>query len=285
MTLGASHQTLRDEVTAELRRRILTGELAQGERLVEDRLAAALGVSRNPVRESIRVLAAEGFIQVVPRIGATVARLSAEEGEELFDVRMAVEGLAARLAARKRGLALAAGLDSASGLDCASGLGSASSLDSASGSGPTSTPSSRSGSRSGSRSRSGPTSGSRPGADPGPDTSTRLRQVLDQAKEAVESGRLEEVADLNTAFHLAVGEAAGNSYLALMMKPMLQRAQWIFSQTAAVRAPHSWQEHLSLFEAIEAGDEDEAQARAVAHVAAARRSFLASTRAPKPAND
>ncbi|MFD0479244.1 GntR family transcriptional regulator [Nonomuraea thailandensis] len=93
---------MRDEVTKELRRRILSGELAQGERLVEDRLAATLGVSRNPVRESIRVLAAEGFIQVVPRLGATVARLSAEEGEELFDVRMAIEGLAARLAARKR---------------------------------------------------------------------------------------------------------------------------------------------------------------------------------------
>lgn len=84
------------------------------------------------------------------------------------------------------------------------------------------------------------------------------------------------MAELNTAFHLAVGEAAGNSYLNLMMKPMVQRAQWIFSRTAAVRAPHSWTEHLSLCEAIAAGDEDEAQARAVAHVAAARRSFLAA---------
>ncbi|TYB58641.1 GntR family transcriptional regulator [Nonomuraea sp. PA05] len=222
MTLGGAHQTLRDEVTKELRRRILSGELAQGERLVEDRLAAALGVSRNPVRESIRVLAAEGFIQVVPRLGATVARLSAEEGEELFDVRMAIEGLAARLAARKRSSAAA----------------------------------------------------------------ERLRGLLEQSKEAVEAGRLEAVADLNTAFHLAVGEATGNSYLALMMKPMLQRAQWIFSQTAAARGPHSWTEHLSLCEAIVAGDEDEAQARAVAHVAAARRSFLQAVgRKTKHPND
>ncbi|MEO3802730.1 GntR family transcriptional regulator [Nonomuraea sp. B1E8] len=222
MTLGAAHQTLRDEVTAELRRRILSGELAQGERLVEDRLAAALGVSRNPVRESIRVLAAEGFIEVVPRLGATVARLSAEEGEELFDVRMAIEGLAARLAARKRD----------------------------------------------------------------PAAAERLRQVLEQSREAVEAGRLEQVADLNTAFHLAVGEAAGNSYLSLMMKPMLQRAQWVFSQTAAARGPHSWSEHVSLYEAIAAGDEDEAQARAVAHVAAARRSFLVAVgRTTKHPND
>lgn len=221
-TLGSTHRTLRDEVTKELRRRILSGELAQGERLVEDRLAALLGVSRNPVRESIRVLAAEGFVEVVPRIGATVARLSAEEGEELFDVRMAIEGLAARLAARKRS----------------------------------------------------------------PEAAERLRRVLDAAKEAVADGRLEEVSKLNTAFHLAVGEAAGNSYLNLMMKPMLQRAQWVFSQTAAARGPHSWTEHVSLCEAIAAGDEDEAQARAVAHVAAARRSFLAAVgRTAKHPND
>ncbi|MGW0480788.1 GntR family transcriptional regulator [Nonomuraea sp. NPDC003214] len=210
VSLGATHRTLRDEVTAELRRRIVSGEFGQGERLVEDRLAALLGVSRNPVRESIRVLAAEGFVQVVPRCGATVATLSAEEGDELFDVRMAVEGLAARLAARKRT----------------------------------------------------------------PASAERLRRVLEEARQAVDEGRLDAVADLNTAFHLAVGEAAGNSYLNLMMTPMLQRAQWVFSQTAAARGPHSWSEHLSLYEAIAAGDEDEAQARAVAHVAAARRSFL-----------
>ncbi|MEV0353433.1 GntR family transcriptional regulator [Nonomuraea sp. NPDC050680] len=221
LTLGGAHLPLRDQVTAEIRRLIISGELAQGERLVEDRLAARLGVSRNPVRESIRVLAAEGFVQVIPRIGATVARLSPAEAEELFDVRMAIEGLAARLAARKRT----------------------------------------------------------------PETAARLRLVLDSAKEAVEEGRLERVADLNTAFHLAVGEVAGNSYLNLMMAPMLLRAQWVFRQTAAARGPHSWSEHLSLCEAIAAGDEDEAQARAVAHVAAARRSFLAAVRPAKPRHD
>lgn len=210
LTVGALHRPLRDTVTDELRRRILTGELAQGERLVEDRLAASLGVSRNPVREAIRVLASEGFVQITPRVGAAVASLSSEEAKELFDVRMAIEGLAARLAARK----------------CS------------------------------------------------PETVGRLRAVLESAKEAVESGRHDEVADLNTAFHRSVGEVAGNSYLNLMMGPMLQRAQWIFSQTAAIRGPHSWTEHLSLYEAIAAGDEDEAQARAVAHVAAARRTFL-----------
>ena len=214
--LGAAHLPLRDQVTAELRRRILTGEFAPGERLVEDRLAALLGVSRNPIREAIRVLAAEAFVEVVPRRGATVARLSADEAEELFDVRMALEGLAARLAARKRA----------------------------------------------------------------PWAVSRLGLLLDSARAAVDGGELDAVADLNTAFHAAVAEAAGNAYLNLVVEPMLRRAQWVFLQTAQARAPHSWQEHVGLYEAIAAGDEAAAEALAVAHVAAARRSYLACRTLP-----
>src|ERR1700748_3471202 len=100
-TLGSAHQPLRDVVTAAPRGLILAGELTPGERLVEDRLAVRLGVSRNPVREAIRVLAAEGFVEVTPRRGAAVARVSPGEAEELFDVRVAREGLSARLSARK----------------------------------------------------------------------------------------------------------------------------------------------------------------------------------------
>lgn len=209
--LGAAHLPLRDQVTAELRRRILTGEFAPGERLVEDRLAALLGVSRNPVREAIRVLAAEAFVEVVPRRGAAVARLSPDEAVELFDVRMSLEGLAARLAARKRT----------------------------------------------------------------PTAIARLSALLDSARGAVDGGQLDDVADFNTAFHAALGEASGNAYLNLVIGPMLRRAQWVFLQTARSRAPHSWQEHVSLYEAVAAGDEEAAEALAVAHVAAARRSYLA----------
>lgn len=99
--LGETHLPLQSAVYEEIRRRILRGELLPGTRLVEDRMAAELGVSRNPVREAIRVLAAEGFVELTPRRGAAVAHLGAEEAEELFDVRMALESLAARLAARR----------------------------------------------------------------------------------------------------------------------------------------------------------------------------------------
>ena len=101
MTIGTSHQPLRTLVCDELRRQVITGELAPGTRLVEDRLAARLGVSRNPVREALQTLATEGFVQLTPRRGAMVAQVSTAQAEELFDVRMALESLAARTAARR----------------------------------------------------------------------------------------------------------------------------------------------------------------------------------------
>lgn len=99
-SLGEAHLPLRSVVHEELRRLILSGELPPGSRLVEDRLAARLGVSRNPVREAIRVLAAEGFVEVLPRRGAAVASMGQAEVAELFEVRMALETLAAKLAAK-----------------------------------------------------------------------------------------------------------------------------------------------------------------------------------------
>jgi DNA-binding GntR family transcriptional regulator len=97
--VGEGHRPLRDVVAAELRRLILDGSLPPGERLVEDRLAQQLGVSRNPIREAMRVLEAEGFLDVAARRGAFVAKLSAQQAEDLFHVRLALEPLGARLAA------------------------------------------------------------------------------------------------------------------------------------------------------------------------------------------
>jgi DNA-binding GntR family transcriptional regulator len=97
--VGSMHLPLRDMVAAEMRRLILDGTLKPGERLIEDRLAEMLGVSRNPVREAIRVLDAEGFLDVTARRGSFVATLSAEQAADLFEVRLALEPHGARLAA------------------------------------------------------------------------------------------------------------------------------------------------------------------------------------------
>lgn len=98
--LGRNHTSLSTRVAEELRRAILAGRRRPGERLVEDRLSEQLGVSRVPIREALRALAAEGLVVVQPRRGATVAELSHESARDLVEVRATLEGLNARLAAR-----------------------------------------------------------------------------------------------------------------------------------------------------------------------------------------
>jgi len=99
--VGEEHSPLHGQVIAELRQAILTGRLKAGERLVEERLADELGVSRNPVREAIRALASEGLIDVAARRGASVAVMSEQEARETIEVRALLEGHNARLAARR----------------------------------------------------------------------------------------------------------------------------------------------------------------------------------------
>lgn len=99
--LGARHAPLTKLVLAALRERILSGELAPGERLVEGRLSEELGVSRMPVREALRALAAEGIVVIEPRRGATVTSFSPEQIREMVEVRATLEALNAKLAARR----------------------------------------------------------------------------------------------------------------------------------------------------------------------------------------
>ena len=77
----------------------MPGRLAPGSRLVECDLTARFAVSRGPVREALRRLAAEGLIEHLPHRGALVRRLSARAIRELFQIRAEMEALAARLAA------------------------------------------------------------------------------------------------------------------------------------------------------------------------------------------
>lgn len=99
MSIGSAHRPLREIVADEIRDMILRGDLAPGDRLLEDRLAQQLGVSRNPVREAIRALEATGLVDVQPRQGATVSRLDIDDVSQLLVVRSVLEGLAAELAA------------------------------------------------------------------------------------------------------------------------------------------------------------------------------------------
>ena len=99
--LGELHSPLTQLVVEKLRSQILSGALAGGERLVEGRLSEELGVSRMPVREALRKLAAEGLVSIEPRRGASVISYSDDQVRELVEVRATLEGLNAKLAAKR----------------------------------------------------------------------------------------------------------------------------------------------------------------------------------------
>jgi DNA-binding GntR family transcriptional regulator len=203
--IGTQHLPLRDQVLAALRKGIISGDYPPGERLTEDRLAEDFGVSRNPIREALRVAEAEGFVVILPRRGAVVASPSSATIDDIFAVRERLEPLAARLAAER----------------AASG------------------------------------------------DVTTLRAILEQAHLATEHQDLRRVAELNSALHLQILEMSGNPWLASIAKALYLHVQWVFQMTATVRAPHSWEEHVKLVDAIESGDGDQAESVALSHVGAA----------------
>jgi len=204
-TIGSQHQALRDQVLDELRRRIVNGDYPPGQRLTEERLAADFGVSRNPVREALRIVEADGLVTMMPRRGAVVATPEASAVADLFAVRSALETIAARLAAERATPAQVA----------------------------------------------------------------ELRRLLEDARDATEKDDLSRVAELNSALHLAVIGISGNRWLTSIASSMYLHVHWVFRVGAADRAPHSWKEHIRLIDAIAAGDADEAEAAARAHVDAA----------------
>lgn len=109
-SVGSRHRLLASAVLDELRAAIIAGDYPPGQRLVEEEIAARLDVSRNPIREALRVLAAEGFVELEPRRGARVAVIDQRRAVELFELRGPLEGLVARLAARRASAADVAGL-------------------------------------------------------------------------------------------------------------------------------------------------------------------------------
>ncbi|MDF9407060.1 MAG: putative HTH-type transcriptional regulator YdfH [Pelotomaculum sp. PtaB.Bin013] len=96
-----NYKPLRELVFESLREAILLGRLKPGERLMEVQLAEEMGVSRTPVREAIRKLELDGFVIMVPRKGAYVAGITLKDIADVFEVRAALEGMAAGLAAER----------------------------------------------------------------------------------------------------------------------------------------------------------------------------------------
>lgn len=109
----ASKQRIQDEI----RRDIIFGHLTPGTRVTEAALARKYGMSRVPVREALRALEAEGFVESRPYAGSTVSQIPVDEADDLFAVRAVVECATARRAARRAARQLSSGTPEASWWD------------------------------------------------------------------------------------------------------------------------------------------------------------------------
>ncbi len=94
-------RSLSETVAQRIRDMIRRGVLKKGDRIVEKQLCDALGISRTPLREALRILKSEGLIDLLPHRGAYVAQPSMQDIRELFDVMSILEGACARVASQK----------------------------------------------------------------------------------------------------------------------------------------------------------------------------------------
>ena len=94
-------KTIRRRIYEYLREQLLNGEIPPRQHLIEAKIAKEIGTSRTPVREALHSLELEGLIESIPRVGYVVKSISEQEVEEICEIRMAIEGVAARWAMEK----------------------------------------------------------------------------------------------------------------------------------------------------------------------------------------
>jgi DNA-binding GntR family transcriptional regulator len=96
-----SHSRLVEQVYEAILSEITEGKLSPNSRLIQDELATAYGVSRQPVQQALLLLRNQGFVRDAPRRGLVVAAADPEFVRNLYEIRAALEGLSARLAAER----------------------------------------------------------------------------------------------------------------------------------------------------------------------------------------
>ncbi len=94
--------SLKQRVADTVKDAILSGSIKPGEKIPEEKISEALGISRTPLREAMNLLVNYGLVNVVPRRGAFVSRITPEEILDILMVRMTLEPLGAEMAAKKK---------------------------------------------------------------------------------------------------------------------------------------------------------------------------------------
>jgi DNA-binding GntR family transcriptional regulator len=101
-TRSSRTRSLPEQIAELVGNQIVTGDLVPGERIREQDLAQHFDVSRGPVREALRILEKDGLIQMEPRRGVQVTRLSIQEVSDVFEIRAGLLGVAAKMTAERR---------------------------------------------------------------------------------------------------------------------------------------------------------------------------------------
>ncbi len=101
MILESDNSSLRIRVFNAIENAILNGEYKDGESLSELKISSELGVSRTPVREALMQLELEGLVRNIPNKGAVVVGVSEKDIEDIYAIRISIEGLAAKLCTQK----------------------------------------------------------------------------------------------------------------------------------------------------------------------------------------
>jgi DNA-binding GntR family transcriptional regulator len=96
--INIDNTPLSERIAETIRTNILKGVIKPGERLVEPKLSEQLGISRTPIREALRHLESEGFIEIIPRRGAIVTEITDKDVDEIFVIKIKLESLSAKLA-------------------------------------------------------------------------------------------------------------------------------------------------------------------------------------------
>ncbi|MCW2750452.1 MAG: transcriptional regulator, GntR family [Aeromicrobium sp.] len=210
MSQPIAHKTLREAVADALREMIFNGELKAGDRLVEDRLAERLGVSRNPIREGIRAMEAIGLVTVVPRRGAYVASIDADDVQRIQEVRRVVEGWIVATAAERHDA----------------------------------------------------------------EDLARIDEWLVIGARASRTHDRVVATEAHRGFHLGLEAATKNHYVSVMMAPLRQRTELVFSVLAGrPQGSHHWGEHKNIRDAVAARDAELARKLIDEHIGRAMARF------------
>ena len=101
MLLETDDRSLRIRVFNAIENAILNGEYKDGDSLNELKISKELGVSRTPVREALMQLELEGLVNNIPNKGAVVVGVSEQDTRDIYEIRIRIEGLAAKLCTEK----------------------------------------------------------------------------------------------------------------------------------------------------------------------------------------